>query len=87
MRLPESDTSLLAKRSRSTPEHEISVDLQLSTISDNHGFKSVFEIDEFDRSCLLNGLDDIGLTLRHGLSIVAYEQKLQQEQPFLAFST
>ena len=87
VRLPASDVSVLAERSRSDPDHKISVDLQNSTISDNHGFSASFEIDGFSRNCLLNGLDDIGLSLRHEPSITAYEKKISQDQPFLAFSS
>ena len=44
--------------------------------------KSIFSVDAFRRDCLLKGLDDIGLTLRHGAAIDAYEQKRRQEQPW-----
>ncbi len=40
---------------------------------DEQGFRAKFSIDEFVRHCLLNGLDDIGLTLQHEAEIVAYE--------------
>ena len=43
----------------------------------------VFEIDEFRKYCLINGLDDIGLTLRHADAIRAFEDKRKTEQPWL----
>ena len=42
---------------------------------DDHGFSASFEIDEFTRHCLLEGLDDIGLTLKHEPEITAYEAR------------
>ena len=42
-------------------------------MQDNQGFSAAFEIDEFTRHCLLDGLDDIGLTLQHEPEIAAYE--------------
>ncbi len=42
-------------------------------MSDEHGLKLTFEVDDFRRHCLLNGLDDIGLTLAHEKEIAAYE--------------
>ena len=41
---------------------------------DDHGFSAKFPIDDFVRHCLLNGLDDIGLTLQHEAEITAYEK-------------
>ena len=42
---------------------------------DDHGFSATFQIDEFTRHCLLEGLDDIGLTLKHETEITAYEAR------------
>jgi 3-isopropylmalate/(R)-2-methylmalate dehydratase small subunit len=42
-------------------------------VKDQHGLERSFEVDEFRRHCLLNGLDDIGLTLQHQDKIAAYE--------------
>lgn len=81
------DCASLANNAAASPGHQISVDLDAGSISDNAGFSASFEIDEFRKYCLLNGLDDIGLSLQHEASITAYEQMLQQNQPFLAFSS
>jgi 3-isopropylmalate/(R)-2-methylmalate dehydratase small subunit len=53
--------------------YRLTVDLEQQTIADEHGLTLAFEIDGFRRHCLLNGLDDIGLTLMHADKIAAYE--------------
>jgi 3-isopropylmalate/(R)-2-methylmalate dehydratase small subunit len=53
----------------------MSVSLVDHTITGPNGFEATFTVDEFRRHCLLNGLDDIGLTLQHEPDITAYEQK------------
>jgi 3-isopropylmalate/(R)-2-methylmalate dehydratase small subunit len=55
------------------PGYRLSVDLEKCLISDEYGLLLRFEIDGFRRHCLLNGLDDIGLTLQHEPKIAAYE--------------
>ncbi len=54
--------------------YRLTTDLENCTLSDEHGFSTSFEVDSFRRHCLLNGLDDIGLTLEHEDKILAYEQ-------------
>ena len=44
-------------------------------VEDGRGFAATFAMDEFSRHCLLNGLDDIALTLQHETEIAAYEAK------------
>jgi 3-isopropylmalate/(R)-2-methylmalate dehydratase small subunit len=61
---------------------EFTVDLESQTVAAGEDVYS-FEIDEFRKYCLLNGLDDIGLTLRHADTIKAYEQERQQQAPWL----
>lgn len=85
VRLSSDDTAILTERASSLPDHEIYVDLQASRITDNKGFAADFEINEFRKYCLLNGLDDIGLSLQYESSIDVYEETRQQNQPFLAF--
>ncbi|MDX6289635.1 MAG: 3-isopropylmalate/(R)-2-methylmalate dehydratase small subunit, partial [Blastocatellia bacterium] len=53
--------------------YRATVDLERKTVSDEHGFSASFEIDDFQRYCLLEGLDDIGLTLKHENKITEYE--------------
>jgi 3-isopropylmalate/(R)-2-methylmalate dehydratase small subunit len=50
------------------------VHLEEGTITDDHGLELKFEVEEFRRHCLVNGLDDIGLTLEHEDKISAYER-------------
>jgi 3-isopropylmalate/(R)-2-methylmalate dehydratase small subunit len=73
VRLPESDVNLLTHRSAANPNHKITINLEAQTITDDEGFSASFEIDPFRKYCLLNGLDDIGLTLRHESKLDAYE--------------
>ena len=56
-------------------EGEVSVDLETQTIVDPAGRELTFEIDGFVRHCLLNGLDTIGLTLRHADAIATFEAR------------
>jgi 3-isopropylmalate/(R)-2-methylmalate dehydratase small subunit len=53
--------------------YQLTVDLENCTISDNSGLKVPFDVEPFRRHCLLNGLDDIGLTLEHQDKIAEYE--------------
>lgn len=55
------------------PGYQVTVDLQQQVVRDEHGFVARFEVDPFRRHCLLNGLDEIGLTLQHEGAIAAYE--------------
>ena len=55
--------------------YTLSVDLPLQTVSDEHGWSARFEIDPFQKKCLLEGLDEIALTLMHDKEIAAYEAK------------
>ena len=87
VRLSPDDTGLLIERANSSADHEIRVDLEMSRITDNKGFAADFEINEFRKYCLVNGLDDIGLSLQYESSIDAYEKARQQTHPFLAFSS
>ena len=65
VRLPEADVELLTHRSTTNPAHKITINLEAQTVTDDQGFSAHFDIDPFRKYCLLNGLDDIGLTLRH----------------------
>ena len=73
VRLPEADVELLTHRSTVNPAHKITINLEAQTIADDQGFHAHFDIDPFRKYCLLNGLDDIGLTLRHAAALDAYE--------------
>jgi 3-isopropylmalate/(R)-2-methylmalate dehydratase small subunit len=79
VRLSEEDVNLLTHRSLARPSHSITLNLEAQTITDDEGFSATFEIDPFRKYCLLNGLDDIGLTLRHEAALDAYETKHNAE--------
>ncbi|WP_455216798.1 3-isopropylmalate dehydratase small subunit [Kaarinaea lacus] len=63
--------------------YQLTVDLDAQTITKPGGESVSFEVDSFRKHCLLNGLDDIGLTLQHEKEIHAYEERRRQEAPWL----
>jgi len=71
--LPEPIVGALMAKAKAQPGWKLTVDLQEQRVSDDQGFSTQFEVDGFRRHCLLNGLDDIGLTLQHADEITAYE--------------
>jgi 3-isopropylmalate/(R)-2-methylmalate dehydratase small subunit len=79
VRLSEQDVQTLLARSAADPNHTITIDLEQQTVTDADGFRATFEIDPFRKDCLLNGLDDIGLTLRHAAELDSYEQQHDSE--------
>ena len=79
VRLPESDVELLTARSTQNPAHQITINLEAQTVSDDQGFSAHFDIDPFRKYCLLNGLDDIGLTLRHAAALDKFESAHDKE--------
>ena len=64
----------LVRRANEIDGYQITVDLENQTVTDASDFSARFEIGEFQRHCLLEGLDDIGITLRHAADIEAYER-------------
>ena len=62
---------------------ELAVDLERQTVTAPGGESFEFDIDPFAKHCLMNGLDEIGLTLRHAEKITAFEAKHRSEQPWL----
>jgi 3-isopropylmalate/(R)-2-methylmalate dehydratase small subunit len=65
-----------AAQTRSSADHyQLTVSLEDNTIRDEQGFSTTFSIDPFRRECLLEGLDDIGLTLRHADALDRFEKK------------
>jgi len=79
VRLPEADVELLTARSTRNPAHRITINLEAQTVTDEQGFSAHFDIDPFRKYCLLNGLDDIGLTLRHAAELDAFESTHDKE--------
>ena len=74
--------TLFALASGETPI-EITVDLQSQTVTGPNGFSASFEIDPFRKTCLLEGLDEIGLSLKDADAIKAYEAKRAVDAPWL----
>jgi len=73
--LREEEVSELFHRALEIPQYQVKVDLEQLSVSDEHGFSATFTIDDFTRHCLLEGLDDIGLTMQHERDIAAYEAR------------
>ena len=71
--LREEEAAEVMRRTQETKNYELTIDLEQCEVRDDQGFRAKFPIDEFVRYCLLNGLDDIGLTLQHEAEIQAYE--------------
>jgi 3-isopropylmalate/(R)-2-methylmalate dehydratase small subunit len=74
-RLSEEEVQELLARCTKDPEHKITINLEAQTVTDEQGFNAHFDIDPFRKYCLLNGLDDIGLTLRHESELDSFESK------------
>lgn len=75
VRLSEGQVAQLMQRAQEVAGYQVKVDLEQSEVRDEQGFRAKFSLDEFVRHCLLNGLDDIGLTLQHESEIAAYEAR------------
>ena len=73
VRLSESEVETLLRNAQTIPGYKLTVSLQDQTVTDDRGFKATFEVDPFRKYCLLEGLDDIGLTLRHAAELDKYE--------------
>jgi 3-isopropylmalate/(R)-2-methylmalate dehydratase small subunit len=75
VRLSESEVAELMRRTRESNDYQLTIDLEQCEVRDEQGFRAKFPVDEFVRHCLLNGLDDIGLTLQHEAEITAFEAR------------
>jgi 3-isopropylmalate/(R)-2-methylmalate dehydratase small subunit len=73
--LPEDKVNTLIKRATEIEGYRLTVDLEQREVSDDQGFRNSFELGDFQRYCLMEGLDDIGLSLQHEEKISAYEKK------------
>jgi 3-isopropylmalate/(R)-2-methylmalate dehydratase small subunit len=81
--LPQEDVDRLMEDAKSGANAVFTVDLENQDIERPDGGKVMFEIDPFRRQCLLNGWDDIGLTLRNEQKISNFEAARKQSQPWL----
>ncbi|MBS0601957.1 MAG: 3-isopropylmalate dehydratase small subunit [Proteobacteria bacterium] len=83
IRLPAETVDRLFRAVEATPGYQLFVNLPGQTIATPDGEVIDFDIDAFRKECLVNGWDDIGLTLRHADDIRAYEARRRQEAPWL----
>ena len=81
--LPKAQVDVLMKDAEKGSNARIEVDLEAQTVTTSDGETFSFEGDAFKKHCLLNGLDDIGLTMEKAASIDAYESKLQVSHPWV----
>lgn len=80
IKLSEEQVEDLFQRTAKHEGYKLSIDLENNLLTDEHGLVIKFELDEHRRQFLLQGLDDIGLTLQHEEKITAYEQKRAAKQ-------
>lgn len=71
--LSETNVEELFRRTNARPGYQLTVDLERRTVEDDEGFSASFDIDDFHRHCLMEGLDDIALTQQYEPQIAAYE--------------
>ncbi|MFN3738300.1 3-isopropylmalate dehydratase small subunit [Hydrogenophaga sp.] len=82
--LPEATVARLFDEVAAFPGYELTIDLERQVIVKPQGEEIPFDVQPFRKYCLLNGLDDIGLTLRHKDKIAAYESQRLATKPWLA---
>ena len=82
--LPEATVAKLFDECAAFPGYSLTVDLERQVIVKPQGEEIPFEVQPFRKYCLLNGFDDIGLTLRHKDKIAAYEAERLAKKPWLA---
>lgn len=83
IQLAEDIVDRLFNEVQATPGYQLIVDLPKQLVTLPGGDTIAFDVDAFKKHCLLNGLDDIGLTLEHANEIQAYEQQRKQQAPWL----
>ncbi|MCT5040321.1 3-isopropylmalate dehydratase small subunit [Pseudomonas aeruginosa] len=81
--LPEAEVDELFRQVEANEGYQLSIDLAAQTVTRPDGKVLGFEVDLFRKHCLLNGLDDIGLTLQDADAIRAFEDGYRQQQPWL----
>ena len=81
--LPQEQVDVLMKDAEKGENARMTVDLETQEITTSDGEVITFEVDAFKKHCLLNGLDDIGLTMEKEASIDAYEAKAGAERPWV----
>ncbi len=87
IQLPEATVAQLFDECAAFPGYSLTIDLERQVIVKPQGEEIPFEVQPFRKYCLLNGLDDIGLTLRHKDKIAAFEAQRLAQKPWLAHTT
>ncbi|HSO44578.1 MAG TPA: 3-isopropylmalate dehydratase small subunit, partial [Rhodoferax sp.] len=82
--LPESQVAQLFNEVMAFPGYSLTIDLERQVVVKPDGAELPFEVQAFRKYCLLNGFDDIGLTLRHADKIKAFEAERLAQKPWLA---
>ena len=86
IRLPRDTMRQLINECMTQVGYRLVVDLERQCITTPSGNEIPFEIDTFRRHCLMNGLDDIGLTLQHREEIIAFERRRLADRPWLTYN-
>ncbi|MDT4896295.1 MAG: 3-isopropylmalate/(R)-2-methylmalate dehydratase small subunit [Acidobacteriota bacterium] len=73
--LSDGEVAEITQRAQRQENYRVTVDLERSVVADADGFSASFEMDDFRRHCLMEGLDDIGLTLQDEPQVSAYEAR------------
>ncbi|MEX3313906.1 3-isopropylmalate dehydratase small subunit [Sulfitobacter sp. PS-8MA] len=81
--LPQEQVDVLMKDAEKGSNARMTIDLENQTVTTSDGEQFSFEVDAFKKHCLLEGLDDIGLTLEKGAAIDSYEDSLSQSRPWV----
>ncbi len=81
--LPKAQVDRLMEDAERGENARITVDLETQTVSASDGTEFTFEVDPFKKHCLLNGLDDIGLTMEKSGAIDAFEKQYQAQNPWV----
>ncbi len=81
--LPQEEVDLLMKDAEKGENARVTVDLEAQEITTSDGTAIKFEVDPFKKHCLLEGLDDIGLTMEKGAAIDAFEAKASAARPWV----
>jgi 3-isopropylmalate/(R)-2-methylmalate dehydratase small subunit len=81
--LPEARVNEILRFLLELPGAEMTIDLPAQTVKGPDGKTDTFEIDPFRKHCLVNGLDDVGLTLQKASAIAAYESRIKSERPWV----
>ena len=81
--LPQEQVDQLIQESKDNPDALIEINLENQTITRGNKFSFDFDVDPFRKHCLLNGLDDIGLTMQKDSDIASFEDKRNAEKPWI----